>query len=62
MDYKEYNEEIVGYCSYCKEAVYKYENYRFTDNGVMHNDEANNCYEQSSLMIDDFGDNEFDEC
>jgi len=53
---EEYGINIIGYCSYCKNAVYEFESYRITNGKLFHNDDANNCYHQSRLYIDDFGD------
>ena len=55
------NENIIGYCTYCKEPVYCYEKFMINNSKVYHNDEANNCLNQSQLYVDDFGDFVFDE-
>ena len=49
------SDEMVGWCSYCKEAVYKWERFKIRDGQLFHDDEANNCYIQSQLFVDDFG-------
>ncbi len=52
---EKYGVRIIGYCSYCKEPVYEHEKYRIKEGQLYHDDEANNCYIQSQLYVDDFG-------
>jgi len=55
------DDNIIGYCAYCKCEVLNFEKYRIVNGELFHNDKANNCLNQSQLYIDIWGDNVFDE-